>query len=261
MVVLTQSIRPQFETVVSVSARAAEEFARCGLRYDKVFRRTRRASSEPALFGLHEHAVLKRFNDALIAGEDPDIDALAEQAAPRLLNGTANGDYTTRTAATLRGWRTLLHEQGIRLIDAEVDLSTAIHPVLGHERVGLVCSARIDALGYRDATLLALDLKPQVNALALEESVAAWVQWHVTSARYPDTPVEVAEVAAARGVFASLTPSEEACARHRATVRALAVAVATRQFSATPGPHCRFCDYRSQCGAYAERQRVSGDTF
>jgi len=165
-----------------------------------------------------------------------------------------------RTRATLFGWRRVLDEQGIRAIAPEAALSTTPRALAGHPSIGVSCSCRIDCVGLRepDNTTVLLDLKPHLsNALDLQESMATWVQWHIAHHHYPDLPIEIAHVAATQEAFVSVSLTDDLIERGRAIARAMALDVATRAFSATPGQHCATCGWRMSCDAWRGQAVIS----
>jgi PD-(D/E)XK nuclease superfamily len=244
-----------FATTVSISPDKAQAFDLCGLYFAEVFSRKKGESDTPhALFGTYLHAAVKRFNDLRIAGSEPDIDALSEQVAPRFLDGSRDEDYIRHTRSTLLGWRAMLDEQGLRLVSAGVFLRTPSHPVRDRPTVGWMCSAKLDALTYRECngSLVALDLKPHVpNSLDWYDSVEMWCQGYVVRSNYPESPVEVAHVATAHGNFVNTAITDELIDHWHDFADKMALAMASQQFPAMPGQHCQVCAFRSHCPTQA----------
>jgi len=264
-------------TTVVVTPTGLDAYGRCPLNYAEVHRKQRfDARNRHIQRGIYVHALIYRYNLAVIAGQAPDVDDVLTHVPIPIMPLDDDNDEERLLdfgRASLIGYRQFIQDQEYSsLLSAEQYIRTPARPVAGIPGAAIVLSGRFDVIATRPSTdgradasdvhrIDCIDIKTTSIAADLAQRPSSFVLDHLARYAHGDAcQISLIQWSATTFQTTSARLTNDDIAAGKEMCRSLVSATVGREpsWGVRVGEWCSHCPIIERCPSF--RSRPGWDT-
>lgn len=248
--------------VVTITPGKADAYSRCPRQFADMFagmndRRQLNATTQAQQRGQYIHALIHRYNRALMRSQEPDVDSILASVPPPMSYldaGSEEHGIVDLGRDSLIGYQTFLVTQNVeRVLGAEQYVRTPDRIVATTSDCAVVFSGRIDCVARRiDGSLVCVDVKTGSlpSPIDLAEQPSTFIYRHLVHYAYGNERVEIVQVTPQQCHWVSTILTAEQEEESKQLCRDMAIAIKQQAFPQRTGPQCGHCAIITTCPAH-----------